>query len=154
MIKAIQQFFTQSLQPQPEKKSDDTLHLAAAALMIELIYIDENVTKSERTQLVHLLEEIWHIDKKHIDHLVKMAEKEVDNAHDLYQFTRLINDSYPYQLKCQLIESLWQLAYADDDLNKYEESMIRKMADLLYVTHADFIRSKQAAMTARHSLQN
>ncbi len=149
MIKAIQQFFTQSLQQQPEKKSDDTMHLAAAALMIELIYIDEDVTKTEKTKLVHLLEKVWHIDKEQIDHLVKMAEKEVDNAHDLYQFTRLINDNYAYELKCQLIESLWQLAYADDELNKYEESMIRKMADLLYVTHADFIRTKQAAIALK-----
>ncbi len=149
MIKSIQHFFLQSLQQQPEIKSDDKLHLAAAALMIELIYIDENVTKTERTKLVHLLEKIWHIDKEQIDTLVKMAEKEVDSAHDLYQFTRLINDNYTYDLKCQLIGSLWQLAYADDDLNKYEESMIRKMADLLYVTHADFIRTKQTAIAAK-----
>lgn len=149
MIKAIQQYFLKSLNSTETKNADNTVHLAAAALMIELIYIDEQVTKAEKEKMVHLLEKTWHIDEGEIHNLVKMAEKEVDSAHDLYQFTRLINDNYTYELKCRVIASLWELAYADNDLDKYEESMIRKMADLLYVTHADFIRTKQAALASR-----
>lgn len=145
MIKTIQQFFTKSLSI-PEQASDDTVHLAAAALMIELIYIDEHISKAEKLKLVYLLEKTWHINHEKIDKLVAMAEKEVDGAHDLYQFTRLINDNYTYDLKCRVIASLWELAFADDELNKYEEAMIRKIADLLYIEHADFIRTKQVAL--------
>lgn len=146
MIRAIQEYFSRSLQFTPAESQDDTrLHLAAAALMIELIYIDENIAKAEKARMTHLLQHTWGISRDDIDNLVNLAEKEVDNAHDLYQFTRLINDNYSYEMKCNLVQSLWEIAYADNELNKYEEAMIRKLSDLLYVQHADFIRGKQNA---------
>ena len=70
--------------------------------------------------------------------------QEVKEANDFYQFTRLINDHYEYVDKCKLIQSLWKLAYADAVLDKYEEYTIRKIAELIYVSHGDFIQAKMA----------
>jgi uncharacterized tellurite resistance protein B-like protein len=148
MIKSFKDFFSTSIQPD-NAPSSDSLHLAAAALMIELIYTDDKVMQAEKEQLTRILQNTWHIEKDKIDSLIKIAEREIDNANDFYQFTRLLNDNFNYAKKCQLVESLWQLAFADNELNKYEEAMIRKIADLLYVQHEDFIRTKQKALAQR-----
>jgi uncharacterized tellurite resistance protein B-like protein len=147
MFKSLQQFFKESL-PANKEPDANALNLAAAALMVELIYIDDNIAASERNKLITVLEKQLAISHSQVLELVALAEKTAGNAHDFYQFTRLINDNYSYPLKCQLIESLWQLAYADNALDKYEESMIRKIADLLYIEHADFIRAKQRHKTS------
>ena len=144
MLKAIQSFFNNELNETVDD-SDQRLNLAAAALLIEIIMIDDDFKEQERKALYQLLASEYHIETNAIDELVSMAEKEVRDSNDLYQFTRLINDNYDYPKRCQLIESLWLIAFADNELDKYEESMIRKIADLIYVDHTDFIKAKLSA---------
>ena len=60
----------------------------------------------------------------------------------MYEFTRLINDHYSYEQKTGLVENLWRLAFADENLDKYEEGLIRRVADLIHVSHGDFIKTK------------
>ena len=144
MLKAIQSFFNNELNETVDD-SDQRLNLAAAALLIEIIMIDDDFKEQERKALYQLLASEYHIEANAIDELVSMAEKEVRDSNDLYQFTRLINDNYDYPKRCQLIESLWLIAFADNELDKYEESMIRKIADLIYVDHTDFIKAKLSA---------
>ena len=143
MLGSFQKFFQQSLTPRQEP-SPANIGLAAAALLIELIYTDDQVLKQETDKLFDILQEEFGIEPEDIDELVTLAEQEVKEANDLYQFTRLINDNYSYEQKCTLIKALWQIAYADDELDKYEESTIRKIADLIHVNHSDFIKAKLA----------
>ncbi len=143
MLKTIQKFFTEALQT-PESEPVVNIGLAAAALLVELIYTDDKVLKEEKDKLFDILQEEFGVESKDIDELVTLAEQEIKESNDLYQFTRLINDNYTYEQKCTLIKALWQIAYADDELDKYEESTIRKIADLIYVDHSDFIKAKLA----------
>ena len=143
MLKTIQNFFTDALQT-PENEPVINIGLAAAALLVELIYTDDKVLKEEKDTLFDILQEQFGVESQDIDELVKLAEQEVKESNDLYQFTRLINDNYTYTQKCTLIKALWQIAYADNELDKYEESTIRKIADLIYVDHSDFIKAKLA----------
>ena len=80
--------------------------------------------------------------------LVVAAENRVDEATSLYEFTRVINDHYGAAQKVQLIGAMWTVAYADGHLGKYEEHLIRQVAELTYVPHQDYIRSKLAAQDA------
>lgn len=146
MLKAIQQFFNQSLQAgeQPAQASEQRLQLAACALLIEIIEID-SCTEKEEQNLADLLQRLFNIERQQIDALIGMARQEAGEATDLYQFTRLINDHYSYREKCRLVHALWLVALADDHLNKYEEHMIRRIADLIHVDHSDFIRAKSEA---------
>jgi uncharacterized tellurite resistance protein B-like protein len=66
----------------------------------------------------------------------------VSESTSLYEYTRLINDSCSYQDKLNLVNSLWKIAFADNSLDKYEEHLIRKISDLLHVSHSDFIKEK------------
>ena len=77
-----------------------------------------------------------------------MAESEVEESVSLHQFTRLVNDNYNPEQKLALIESMWKVAFADGELDKYEDYLIRKVADLIYVSHSEFIRCKLKAQSA------
>ena len=143
MLKTIQKFFTEALQTSEDEPAVN-VGLAAAALLIELIYTDEKVLKEEKDKLFEILQNDFGVESGDIEALVNLAEQEIKESNDLYQFTRLINDNYTYDQKFTLIKALWQIAYADDELDKYEESTIRKIADLIYVDHSDFIKAKLA----------
>ena len=88
------------------------------------------------------LKEVYKVDEKDIEELINESEKKVSESTSLYEYTRLINDLCDYQDKLKLINNLWTIAFADKHLDKYEEFLIRKISDLLYVSHSDFIQQK------------
>lgn len=153
MIKAIQKLFSEHIDSDV-KHSDDhqqKMDLAAAALLTEVIIADNEVAESELQQLKIVLQTHYNIAEQQVDELMTLAQQEVTESNDFYQFTRLINDHYAYDDKCLLIENLWRLAYADAVLDKYEEYSIRKISELIYVSHGDFI---QAKMRVKNSLKD
>ena len=77
--------------------------------------------------------------------LIELAENEVDHAVSLYDFTSFLNDTMSNEERAGIVELLWQVAFADAVLDKYEEYYVRKIADLLYVPHRDFIKAKLRA---------
>ena len=85
------------------------------------------------------------LTQQEVHALVVAASSRVDEAVSLYEFTREINDHFTAEEKTGLISAMWQVAYADGDLDKYEEHLIRQVAELIYVSHADYIRLKLAA---------
>ena len=73
---------------------------------------------------------------------MELAQTQAKEATSLYEFTRLINDDYDYKQKVELIENMWRIAFSDNNLDKYEDHLIRKISDLIYVSHSDFIKAK------------
>ena len=69
----------------------------------------------------------------------------LDDAIDYFQFSKQINNQCSAQQRIDIVELLWRLAYADGELDPQEEYVIRRVANLLYVTHEDFIAAKLAA---------
>lgn len=148
MLVSIKQFFSAYLEIEKnenELSRDEVIHLATAALLIEVSKADFELTKQETEAVIEALRKRFNLDAMTLDALLKLAEEELQQSSSLYQFTRLVNDFYDYEQKLQLIESMWEIAYADGDLDKYEEHLIRKVAELIYVSHKDFIRLKLAA---------
>lgn len=145
MIKSFQQFFRDALAPTANENNEQRIALAAAALLVEIMQMDQQSTAEEIHTIKYLLQDILHIDAKQTDELFTLATQEVANSVDIYQFTRLINEHYNRTEKYRLLVALWQVAFADQSLDKYEESRIRKICDLLYLDHVDFIRAKKEA---------
>ena len=121
------------------------LQLASAVLLIETARADFSENSSEQEALEQLLCGTLKLESDEIHALVELATERLDSATSLYEFTRLINDHYQPQEKLQLIHNMWVVAWADGDIDKYEEHLIRRVADLIYVSHQDFIRRKHAA---------
>ena len=144
MIAALKALF----EPTPsetEQSRTHRLHLVATALLIETARADFCQTEAEERALEKLLSSELHLDTQQIQKLVLEAQSRVDKATSLYEFTREINDNYNAEQKVQLIEAMWKVAYADGNLGKYEEHLIRQVSELTYVGHDNYIRTKMNA---------
>ncbi|MFT4520656.1 MAG: putative tellurite resistance protein B-like protein [Halioglobus sp.] len=141
MIGALKALF--EIPPKDTEKSvQHRLNLAAAALLIETARADFTLDEIEQKALQALLVNTLDVSAAEVQELVDTAEEHVDRATSLYQYTRVINDHYSAAQKLELIGSMWKVAYADGNLDKYEEHLIRQVADLIYVPHQDYIRTK------------
>ena len=139
----ISEFGHQSSDPEnQQEKEKDIINNACAALLVETALADKVFNVEEIDSMKRTLREVYEIDEKDLDELISESEKKVSESTSLYEYTRLINDLCDYQDKLKLINNLWTIAFADKHLDKYEEFLIRKISDLLYVSHSDFIQQK------------
>lgn len=150
MLKSIKKYFDDrlaDLQTGDGGKENDrelvhAADLASAALLIEVMNTDQELDAREAEKFIEVIQSTLDIADEEISELQALAEQEARDATSLYEFTRLINDNYSYQQKYQLIENMWRIAFSDEKLDKYEDHLIRRIADLIYVSHSDFIRAK------------
>lgn len=124
---------------------DNSVLLSAIALLLEVSLADEIMDISEVETLKDVLLKEFDVDQTKIDDLISNAKKNQNSSTSLYEFTRKINDDYKFEDKKNLILSMWKIAFADGNIDKYEEYVIRKVSDLIYISHPDFIESKQLA---------
>ena len=125
--------------------SDDQCQLACAALMVEVAVIDGNFDHQEMETLRQVLIQFFGLATDEIDDLIQLAREESAESTSMHQFTQLVNRHCNHQQKFELITGMWRVAYADGRLDKYEEYVVRKSADLIHLPHADFIRTKHIA---------
>ena len=143
MLRAIQEFFQSRIEPDSQAGPDEHgLHLATAALLFEMLRADDNEHPEERAALERVLQEQFDLSGDETSELAKLADQEAAEAASLYQFAGLINEHFTPEQKISVVEMLWQVAYADGRLDPYEEALVRKIADLIYVPHREFIRAK------------
>ncbi len=149
MFSKLQQFFDKYLHETAENKAplQHRLQLAAAALMVEMLYADDQVSEQEETKIRQLISQRFELKSDEIESLIELAHNEKHDATDYFAFTSLLNKHYSQPQKVKLVEDLWTLAYADQQLDKFEEHLLRRLADLLHVPHQDFIRTKHKAQT-------
>jgi uncharacterized tellurite resistance protein B-like protein len=149
MLHAIQDFFRARIQSDSAAEPDQHgLHLATAALLFEMLRADTEEHPDERPVLEKALQACFALDEMETRELAALADREAADAVSLYQFTGLINEYFSPKQKLQVIEMLWQVALADGHLDRYEEALVRKVADLIHVPHRDFIQSKHRVMDA------
>jgi uncharacterized tellurite resistance protein B-like protein len=151
MITSIKEFFTQLIEPgtrQAAVGSEHALQIATAALLLEMMRMDERITSEERTAIATALRQEFNLDAAQLDTLIALAEQQARQASDYYQFTSLINKACDTSQKIRIVENLWQVALADGHLDAHELHLMRKIADLLYISHADYIAAKQRARVA------
>lgn len=145
MLAKIKEFFREEISADDQAVPQERLELAAAALMIEVASADEDYGAAELATLTGILRETFQLDQQRIDELTTLAHEEKDSATSLYQFTYLINQQATPEQKFEILNGMWRVAYADGSLDKYEEHIIRKVAELLYIPHSEFIRAKHLA---------
>lgn len=147
MLNAIRQFFDNRLNQPGSASSPDghRLRLATAALLIEMMRMDDDIKEEEREAVLIALQAKFDLSKAETTELVRLAEEEARTATDYFQFTSLINQGYDAAQKERVIEHLWEVAYADGGLDRHEEHLMRKIADLLYIPYKTYIGAKLRA---------
>jgi uncharacterized tellurite resistance protein B-like protein len=125
---------------------DRALELACAALMFEVARADFSVETTEQDAVTSLLTAQFNLSADEVSTITEAAVEQADAATCLFEFTRTLNELASDEQKRNLLGMMWRVAMADNALSRYEEHVIRKVADLLYVPHGDFIAAKQSAM--------
>lgn len=145
MLQAIRDFVEQRIiTPAGDGRSDPeySVRLATAALLVEMSRQDDQIEKVEREVAAAALRDHFGLDVEEVAELYALAESEADEAIDYYQFTSLLKERLSHSQKEQVIELLWRVAAADGHIDRYEEHMVRRIAELLYLPHSSFIRAK------------
>jgi len=128
-----------------EGTREQARNLAVAALLVEVLRADYATAEAERRQVVESLRGILGLGEAECAELLAEAEQQVDKAHDLHQFTAEINRALAHDEKLRVVEQMWRVARSDATVHKYEEHIIRRVSDLLHVSHREFIAAKLRA---------
>jgi uncharacterized tellurite resistance protein B-like protein len=146
VIESIKSFFEKNLTKKEEEEAPSSamsrVDLTCAALLVEVMNSDHELDEREHQEFMAVLQQSYNIAEADLEELIQLAKDEAFEATSLYEFTKLINDSYDYEQKIELIENMWRIAFSDKRLDKYEDHLIRKVSELIYVSHSDFIKTK------------
>lgn len=123
----------------PEHRAD-AVRRATAVLLVEAIRADHDATADEREALIALLEGHFGLSAGDAAALVAEAEQAADKSISLYDFTRVLNDALDAPEKLGVVELLWRASLADGHLDKYEDYLVGKVSELLYVPRGDVVR--------------
>ena len=146
-LKDLFDSFTAPAEESPEVR-DHALKLATAVLLVEVMRAEPDIDAAERSAVLASLRGKFALTDDELARLVELAELTAKNASDYHQFTSRINDSFAHEQKIQMVEDMWQVAYADAHLDTNENHLISKLAALLYVTHGEYIGAKMRAREA------
>jgi uncharacterized tellurite resistance protein B-like protein len=124
------------------ESKEDRKQLALAALLVEMARADFDATHDEHSLIIDLLATHYGLSSAESLELLNKARVANDKAVCLFDFTRSLRESLDAEQKKDVIRLLWQVANADNKLDKYEDYLVRKVADLLYVSDSDVIRLK------------
>jgi uncharacterized tellurite resistance protein B-like protein len=154
MLKKLREIFNNSLiNPDHDDSAgrDHALRLATAALLIEVVRADYEEDIKETEAVIRQLQTHFDLTEEETLLLVEEAAQKADHSVSLQEFTRLLHEHLSEKEKHSVIEMLWLIALADDHLDKHEDHVVRKVAELLYVTHGDLIRIRNEVKDAHES---
>ena len=152
MLRRLTEFFEIQLsqvQCAPSQaERERALQLASAALLVEMTRADHDIKAVEQSAVQRALKRAFSLSEAEAAELLEVAQAEVEEATSMYDFTRRLNEELDESRKVHFVELLWRVAYADGELDKYEEHLVRRVAELLYVPHTRFIQAKHRAREA------
>lgn len=128
-----------------EQSTEIDPNRAAAALMVEIMAVDHEWAEEEEAHIATLLQSSLGLSVEDAQVLLEQAREDHAESVDLYRHTSVINQNYDVQQKRDLLMRLWTVAYADGQIDRYEEHMLRKLADLLHLPHSQYIQAKHRA---------
>ncbi len=126
--------------------SQEELHLAAAALMVEAARLDGDFDDTERTRISDILQRRFALDGDSAAALIDAAIGAVDKIPEIYGFTRTVRQNFDHDERVAMLELLWEVAYADGELHDYEASLLRRVTGLLYVTDRESGAARKRAL--------
>jgi len=118
------------------------IRVATCALLLEMSNIDDEFSALERKSIISILKRNFDLSDEHATTLLEASNKELKGSIDIWQFTNLINQNYSIEEKIRVVEIVWNVVYADGKLDKHEDYLVHKLANLLRLTHKQLIDAK------------
>jgi len=149
MLNKLNNFLSSIIAPaRSESRPEHTLQLATAVLLIEVMRSDTDSAVEERATIMSILKQRFQLADAEVAQLSELGQQTAKNATDFHQFTSLINQELELSEKICIIEYMWQVAYADKQISAHENHLMRKIVDLLHISHGDNIAAKKRAKPA------
>ena len=129
-------------------RSEDTtdqqadLERLTAQLLVEIAWSDHVIEATEHDAMMNAISESTSLSAVEIKTILTETIDNLNHTVTLHEHINAINKHFDRAQKTKLVEQMWRVAFADGDLDKYEEHTIRRLCDLLYVRHRDFIQAK------------
>ena len=133
---------------QDHGRREAALRMATAVLMIDVARADHVFDEMEFDRVLRLVESHFDLAPEDAADLVNSATDKAEDLISAHEFTQLLHQHLDDDEKARIIGLLWQIAYADGRLDKYEDSLVRKISDLLYVSRGLVMRMKHDAEQA------
>lgn len=143
VLKALKTLFKKD--NQKREPTEQELKLAAATLMFEVIRSDGRIDQVELIYMGDILRREFKLDEDELEELFKLAKENAHEATSLQGFTRNICDNWGKSKREKLLEYLWLLALADEQVDPHERHLVRKVAGLLHLNENQIQKSRQAA---------
>jgi uncharacterized tellurite resistance protein B-like protein len=142
MLRKLAAFFDDAFSGERDDPAtrEHALRVATALLLIEVAKADYADDFAEDAAILASVKQFFALDEASGQLLIEEARSKADQAVELQQFTRRLHEQLSIAEKQRVVEMLWQVALADSKLDKHEDHLVRRIADLLYVSHSDLIR--------------
>lgn len=149
MLNKLSDFLSAIIAPaNGESRPEHSLQLATAVLLIEVMRSDAENTDEERAVILNILKGRFQLADAEVAQLTELGHRTTQAANDLHQFTSLINRELALPEKIRIVEYMWQVVYADRQISAHENHLMRRMADLLHISHGDYVAAKMRAKPA------
>lgn len=145
MMDVIKKLFTRDANHGSSVNDQDrtnSIHLATAAILLELANIDGEFSEIERDNIISVFKSGYNLTEEDIARLIEESGKELGESTGLWQFTNLINQNYSLEQKIGIMETVWRVAYADGKMDANEDYLAHKVATLLRLNHKQLIDAK------------
>lgn len=146
MLAKISKFLTTLNTPEINHEEKISLETACTVLLCEVMRADGNLDEKEQALLETIVAQRFSIPAEEARSLISEGISLSEHATDFYQFTSVLNKHYLDDEKTQIVTLLWQLARVDGNVARIEEHIIKRIADLLHLRHADYIRAKEQSI--------
>ncbi len=118
------------------------LKFGVAILFVEVAKVDGDFSDQERSKIISVLNEEFEMIENEAESLIDEAESEIKVSDSIYEYTVLINQAYSNERKFELLKNLWRLIYDDQNVDIYEDHLVKKIGGLLNAEHQTIIAAK------------
>ena len=133
---------------QTEEQLQEQLQLASTILLLEVARTDHEIEEVEVERIKMLVKDKFNLSTEATQVLMDEADDTINDIIDFHQFTSLLNQHFDLDQKCRLVQYMWEIALADGNLDAYEDQIIRKVADLMYLRHSELLSARERAKKA------
>jgi uncharacterized tellurite resistance protein B-like protein len=147
LVERMRQWFGTREPGEPELPKEE---LALAALLVEMMRADYASSPEERDAVLRVLERHFRIDRGIALRLLEQGERAADRAVSLFEHTRPLDVALGEDEKFAVVAALWEIALADGELDRHEDYLAHKLAELLHVRHSDLMRIKDEVRNRRN----
>ena len=137
--------FVDNIAPSPEiriRRELERLQQACCQLLMEVAQLEAVNAEQKRMVVTRVMREQFHMRESDLAVLIDQVARPENRLTSYFDSVKRINANFDAPRKAGFIEQLWRVAMVDGDIDMYEDHLVRKLADLLHVSHSDFILAK------------